>query len=75
MPQGTGGSLDFEISTGTGGNCVNNKVLLIPRMTVPSNGIVNRIPYVGQRTEPGGAVCLQTWGNGSVTSIFYWAQF
>lgn len=68
-------SLDFEITTGTGSNCATNKVILVPRMTVPSGGIVNRIPYVGQKTELGAAVCLQTWGNGSVTSIFYWAQF
>lgn len=68
--------LEFELSTGTGRDCVTNNVLIIPRMDVPANGLVNRIPYAaGEVTPPGNAMCLQTWGAGSVTSIFYWAQF
>ena len=71
-----GQSIEFELTTGTGTNCATNKTTMIPRMSVPATGIVNRIAYAsGETTAQGAAVCLQTWGSGSVTSIFYWAQF
>jgi len=70
--------LEFEVSSGTGTNCANNHTILIPRISIPATGIVNRIAYAaGERTEIGHAVCLQTWGNAaaSLNSVFYWAQF
>ena len=70
--------LEFELSSGTGVNCANNRVIMIPRINVPVTGIINRIPYAaGEKTEVGHAVCVQTWGNAaaSLNSIFYWAQF
>jgi len=71
-----GQDLEFELTSGTGVLCATNKTTIIPRMDVPIGGIVNRIPVAaGEFTAPGHAMCLQTWGTGSVTSIFYWAQF
>jgi hypothetical protein len=71
-----GPGLEFEITSGTGTNCSTGKTVMIPRMDVPIGGLVNRIPYAaGEKTAPGHSVCLQTWGTGSVTSIFYWTQF
>lgn len=71
-----GQSVEFELTAGTGTNCATNKVVVIPRMMVPASGIVNRIAYAsGETTAQGAAMCLQTWGSGSITSIFYWAQF
>jgi hypothetical protein len=77
MPSSAGGQLvDFELTSGTGTNCATNKVTIIPRMTVPASGIVNRTDMAsGEKSAPGAAMCLQTWGTGSITSIFYWAQF
>jgi hypothetical protein len=75
---GTGGPYDFELSTGTGVNCAINRTIVIPRSTVPSGGIVNRTSYAaGAPTPPSQAMCLQTWGGttGSISSVFYWAQF
>ena len=70
-----GGDLDFQLTTGTGTNCATNSVILMPRMHVPTSGIVNRITYASEATPPGHSVCLQTWGTAAVTSVFYWAQF
>jgi hypothetical protein len=71
-----GQSVEFELTSGTGTNCATNKITMIPRMRVPPNGIVNRVAFAsGEITAPGAAVCVQTWGSGSLTSIFYWAQF
>jgi len=68
--------LEFELTSGTGRDCGTNTQIVIPRMLVPPQGIVNRIAYAaGERAPPGNAMCLQTWGTGPVTSIFYWAQF
>ena len=75
IPTSGGSGLDFELSAGTGVNCAVNKTIIIPRMTVPVNGIVNRgIGSSGEFAPLGAAMCLQTWGNKSVTSIFYWTQ-
>jgi hypothetical protein len=71
-----GQDLEFEITSGTGTNCAVGKTTIIPRMDVPLNGITNRIAYAaGEKTAQSAAICLQTWGTGSVTSIFYWTQF
>lgn len=71
-----GQSVEFELTTGTGLNCATNRQVMIPRMRVPSGGIVNRTTFAsGEVTGQGEAVCLQTWGSGSITSVFYWAQF
>jgi hypothetical protein len=75
VPTSGGSGLDFELSAGTGVNCATNKTIIIPRMTVPVNGIVNRGGGASGEFAPlGYAMCLQTWGNKSVTSIFYWTQ-
>jgi hypothetical protein len=64
------------LSAGTGVNCATNHVIIIPRTDVPPAGIVNRIATASGETAPAGnAMCLQTWGTGSVSSVFYWAQF
>lgn len=73
---GSGSSLDFELSAGTGVACAGNHLIIIPRTDVPPAGIVNRIATASGETAPAGyAMCLQTWGTGSVSSVFYWAQF
>lgn len=75
-PSSGSNQVEFEITTGTGTDCATNRTTLIPRMFVPAGGLINRNPYAsGETTAQGGAVCLQTWGTGSVTSIFYWDQF
>jgi len=76
VPSSTGGPFEFELTTGRGTDCSTGKTIIIPRMSVPASGIINRIPYAaGESAPPGQAVCLQTWGTGPVTSVFYWAQF
>lgn len=68
--------LEFEVTSGTGRDCQNNTAIVIPRMLIPPQGIVNRIGTASGESGPlGHAMCLQTWGTGPVTSIFYWAQF
>lgn len=75
-PNPPGQTLEFQITSGTGTNCAANTTVIIPRVSMPAGGIVNRIAYAaGEFTPPGHAVCLQTFGSGSITSIFYWAQF
>jgi len=74
--RGLGGQdLEFELTSGTGRDCQTNTQIVIPRMLIPPQGIVNRIPYAGEKTGPAEAMCLQTWGTGPVTSVFYWAQY
>jgi hypothetical protein len=76
VPSATGGPFEFELSTGRGTDCATSRSIIIPRMSVPVSGIVNRIPYAAGESAPAGqAVCLQTWGTGPVSSVFYWAQF
>lgn len=71
-----GQAVEFELTRGTGLNCATNKNIMIPRIRVPAQGIINRTAFAtGETTAAGEAVCLQTWGTGSITSIFYWAQF
>jgi hypothetical protein len=71
-----GQDLEFQLTSGTGVACGTNTTVILPRMDVPLSGIVNRIAVAaGEVTPAGHAMCLQTWGNGSVTSVFYWAQF
>lgn len=71
-----GQAVEFELTRGTGTNCAANRQVMIPRIRVPAGGIINRTPFAtGETTAAGEAVCLQTWGTGSITSIFYWAQF
>jgi hypothetical protein len=75
IPTSGGSGLDFELSAGTGVNCAVGNTKIIPRMTVPVNGLVNRGGGASGEFAPvSNAVCLQTWGNKSVTSIFYWTQ-
>jgi hypothetical protein len=77
MPVGpaNAGDLDFELTTSSDAGCTRTKAILLPRMRVPANGIVNRIAWAAEATPPGHSICLQTWGTGGVTSVFYWAQF
>lgn len=76
VPSSTGGPFEFELTAGTGRDCAINRITIIPRMSIPVSGIVNRIPYAaGESAPPSNAMCLQTWGTGPVTSVFYWAQF
>ena len=71
--------IEFEVTAGQGSDCgpVGARTVLIPRIALPSTGIVNRVAYTaGEMTKPGQSVCLQTWGTGgSISSIFYWTQF
>jgi hypothetical protein len=73
----SGQDLEFELTSGTGVNCSQNSTPLLTPITMPPNQIlVNRISVAaGEYTPPGHSVCLRTFGNGSVTGIFYWAQF
>jgi hypothetical protein len=71
-----GPDLDLEISTGTGTNCATNKTLLLPRLSLPGgSAVVNRNPFAGEYTPVGNAVCTETFGSGTLTAVFYWAQF
>lgn len=73
----TGQDLQFEVSSGTGTNCAVGKTIILPKMAVPSNGIlVNRTVYTAEKTPPGHSVCLEVFGTGSaLVSSFYWTQF
>jgi hypothetical protein len=74
---GTSADFSFQLLTGTGRDCVSNQSVLLNSIPMPPNTvIVNRIPFAtGESTPPGQAVCVQTFGTGSLTTIFYWAQF
>jgi hypothetical protein len=71
--RGLGGAdLEFQMTSGQGTNCNGNTQVIIPRLLIPVNSIVNRVAEAAsERTLPGHAICLQTWGTGPVTSIFY----
>jgi hypothetical protein len=72
-----GQDLSFEVSSGTGTNCSVNKALILPKMVVPSSGVlVNRIAYTAEKTPPGHSICLEVFGSGvTLISSFYWTQF
>lgn len=71
-----GPDLDIEISTGSGVNCAINKTLLLPRFSLPGNvPLVNRNPFASEYTPVGNALCTETFGSGTFTAIFYWAQY
>jgi hypothetical protein len=72
-----GQDLEFELDSGTGSNCSVNTTPLIGPMTLPTGTvIVNRIPYAaGEKTPTGHALCVRTFGNGTLIATFYWAQF
>jgi hypothetical protein len=71
-----GQDLEFQLTSGTGVGCATNTTVILPRMDVPLSGIVNRLPIpAGEVKADVHAMCVQALGNGSVTSVFYWAQF
>lgn len=72
-----GSAVEFELSSGLGNNCATDTVVILPRMAVaPGFSLVNRIPYAyGEFTKPGYSLCTQTFGNGAIYTIFYWAQY
>lgn len=75
IPAG-GASLEFELFSGTGDRCSLNTVTILPKMPIPLAGIVNRIPIAaGEYTPVGHSLCSRTYGNGTLSTIFYWAQF
>lgn len=75
VPDG-GASLEFELFSGTGDRCSEDRTLILPRMPIPLAGIVNRIPIAaGEYTPVGHSLCSRTYGNGTLSTIFYWAQF
>lgn len=72
-----GAEVQFELFSGLGNNCETDTVIILPKMAVgPGFRIVNRIPYAyGEFTKPGHSLCTQTFGDGTVYTIFYWAQY
>lgn len=71
-------AIEFELTHGMArGDCGAARKVLVPRMTVPASGIVNRVAYAsGETSDQGASVCVQTFGTGgTLTTIFYWAQF
>jgi hypothetical protein len=72
-----GQDLSFEISSGSGTNCAVGKTIILPKMVIPSSGVlVNRIAYTAEKTAPGHSICLEVFGTGvSLVSSFYWTQF
>jgi len=71
-----GNTLDLILSTGTGTNCATNNTPLTPQMVFPNDfALSSRQDSVGPYAEPGYALCLQTFGQGTLGGIIYFAQF
>jgi hypothetical protein len=72
-----GSAVEISLFSGTGQNCNTGTKIILPKLMVqPGMQLVNRIPYAyGEFTTPGHSLCTQTYGNGTVYSIFYWAQY
>jgi hypothetical protein len=72
----TGNAAGFRLVSGTGTNCATDTANMTNVYQLPNGGVlVNRIPFTGETTAIGHALCAIVTGTGTVNATVYWAQF
>jgi hypothetical protein len=71
-----GNTLDFKVWSTDQPDCSTTLEAFSPQWSLPTDvQMVNRRETVGNSTDYGAGLCIQTFGTGALTGAIYYAQF
>lgn len=71
-----GNAAAFQVVGGTGTNCGTGQKAVTNVYQLSSGGVLaNRIPFTGEFTDVGQALCAVVTGSGTIDATVYWTQF